>query len=296
MGQIRQRLSAIQEKTEKETLNMISILREIVNKTKEGSEEADAVVTYFLGRTDGKETCFGTSYIDQMIQENEAALTDSGSVFRTIGQINEEFLENLKDMFDKVEAIRKFVSEINKTAFQTKILALNAAIEAARAGEHGRGFAVVAGEVQKLAEQSDNTASHINIIVEASVSTMDELRENINKQITRGKTEMNNTEGKLKEKFERFKKSLRDISEAISILTLNYHAMSHDIENAVISLQFQDVIAQEIDDLSTSILTFNKQIGMQKNDINRLKSLWSDKISTVRKPGTDEDEDNVEFF
>jgi methyl-accepting chemotaxis protein len=58
---------------------------------------------------------------------------------------------------------------------QTNLLALNAAIEAARAGEQGKGFAVVAEEVKKLAEQSSEAVSKIQIDVKNVIVAVNDL-------------------------------------------------------------------------------------------------------------------------
>ena len=66
---------------------------------------------------------------------------------------------------------------------------MNASIEAARAGEQGRGFAVVASEIQKLAEQSSESARRIEEIIsvllldsEKAVTTMRQVKEIIGEQ------------------------------------------------------------------------------------------------------------------
>lgn len=69
-----------------------------------------------------------------------------------------------------VKEISQAVEVITSIAEETNLLALNASIEAARAGEHGRGFAVVADSIQKLAEQSNNSAGEIMRIIHSLIS------------------------------------------------------------------------------------------------------------------------------
>ncbi|QTA88067.1 methyl-accepting chemotaxis protein [Desulfonema magnum] len=308
-----QRLAGVKERTERETVNIISLLQSIIRRSKEGSEEAEAVVAYFMGNLSEDRT-FGTSYVSRMLEENESAVANAGSVLRAIGQINRDFLDNLTSIFSKIETINQFVSEIDKIAFQTRLLALNAAIEAARAGESGLGFSVVAEEVRTLANRSGETASDISKTVEESMKIVSELKGNIDEQGNIGDFEIDNTEKELKETFERFKKSIDNISEAIDVLTKNYQIISKDIENATVSLQFQDVINQEIEDINASMLNFKTQFEIAygiweysedrhesdlKADITETSlTIQHKQISTVKTQQIygKEDEDDVEFF
>ena len=85
--------------------------------------------------------------------------------------------------------IKEAIALITSIADETNLLSLNASIEAARAGEQGRGFAVVATQIQKLAEQSNDSARKIEEIISSlikdsttAVGTMEEVKEIIEKQ------------------------------------------------------------------------------------------------------------------
>lgn len=85
--------------------------------------------------------------------------------------------------------IKEATNLISSIADETNLLSLNASIEAARAGEAGRGFSVVASQIQKLAEQSNDSARQIDDIIytlledsQKAVQTMEEVKEIITKQ------------------------------------------------------------------------------------------------------------------
>ncbi len=300
------RLENVQEITEKETVNIISLLHSIISKSKEGSEEAGAVISYFMGNTDEAEKVFGESYVSRMLKENESAVANADSVFRAIGQLNLNFLHNLKSIFDKVEVINQFVSNIDKIAFQTRVLSLNASIEAARAGQSGAGFSVVAEEVKRLANRSSETASDIGKITEESMKLVSELRDNIDERGNIGDFEIDNTEKELKETFERFKKSIENVSEAIEVLTKNYSIISKDIENATVSLQFQDRVNQELNGISHLMLNFKSRLEVASKSLKFKNNGNEDELSEVKvlkqissvktRITYEEQKDNVEFF
>lgn len=101
-----------------------------------------------------------------------ASSDETGETIDGLKNISEE-VKNVVDMIaeltsqtnESAKTIREAAGLISDIAGQTTLLSLNANIEAARAGEAGRGFAVVADAIQKLAEQSNDTSSNIDHIV-----------------------------------------------------------------------------------------------------------------------------------
>ncbi|WP_370323633.1 methyl-accepting chemotaxis protein [Candidatus Kurthia intestinigallinarum] len=122
----------------------------------------------------------------------------------------DDMLVSIKSLSEHSTNIETFVSAITDISDQTNLLALNAAIEAARAGEVGKGFAVVADEVRQLAEQSNESANKITLIIDALQKEMRETAtqmEKVTTQVKNGVQTVNLTG-----------KTFNDIQQATSIV------------------------------------------------------------------------------
>lgn len=118
------------------------------------------------------------------------------AIIKELGNVNQQTKEAIDLIYtqtnttnESASKIQEAVAIITSIAEETNLLSLNASIEAARAGEQGRGFAVVADQIQKLAEQSNQSAQQIETIITAliadsdrAVSTMGEVKKIIEKQ------------------------------------------------------------------------------------------------------------------
>ncbi len=120
----------------------------------------------------------------------------SSEIINELSESNDRTIEAVERIAVQAEytnvsaqKIKKAVALITSIADETALLSLNASIEAARAGEAGRGFAVVASEISKLADQSNNSATEIEKIINElliesnkTVDIMDEVKTIVSEQ------------------------------------------------------------------------------------------------------------------
>lgn len=134
-----------------------------------------------------------TRQVEELTDNANAMRKSSDEAFETLqnlGKINDRAREAIDVIYEQTNTtnesamkIREATTLITSIAEETNLLSLNASIEAARAGEQGRGFAVVASQIQKLAEQSNESARQIENIIDSliedsqkSVATMEDVK------------------------------------------------------------------------------------------------------------------------
>jgi len=174
VNEIAQGASSQAQETQKATENVI-LMGNMIEET--NVEVAKLHENANLMNKSGQEA---TDTLTELDVINRKARESIDVIYRQTNTTNESAMK-----------IREATSLITSIAEETNLLSLNASIEAARAGEQGRGFAVVASQIQKLAEQSNASATQIEGIINSliqdstkAVITMQEVKEIMERQST----------------------------------------------------------------------------------------------------------------
>lgn len=158
--------------------------------------------------------------LEETVEHMSQLSANANNILSELVNINQKTLENIGTVSEQTDAtnssaekIQEAVQMIQNIAQQTNLLSLNASIEAARAGDAGKGFAVVAEEIRTLSENSADSASEIEAIVQEllensgkSVRKMNEVNEDAKIQLEK----LTHT----REAFESLKTEVNAVSDA----------------------------------------------------------------------------------
>lgn len=161
------------------------------NATSQAEETQKATDDILLIGNMVENTSSEVSSLRTIAQSIKSSSDHANSTLQELDSINQRAIDSINTIYEQTHTtnesalkIKEAASLISSIADETSLLSLNASIEAARAGEAGRGFAVVASQIQKLAEQSNQSASQIDTIIYAlledsqnAVETMESVRD-----------------------------------------------------------------------------------------------------------------------
>lgn len=247
------------EETQKATENVI----QMGNMVEETNYEVENLYSYANAmKTSGDEASRSLKELNSI---NDKAKESIDLIYQQTNTTNESALK-----------IREATELITFIAEQTNLLSLNASIEAARAGEQGRGFAVVASQIQKLAEQSNDSARQIGEIItlliadsNKAVDTMDEVMEIMNEQ--------NHNIRKIEAQFDQLQSKIDMSMAGVGNIADKTQVMDNARVNVIDIVQDLTAIAEEnaasTEETSASVAEVSNIVNQISDNVNQLREI-----------------------
>ncbi len=189
------------------------------------------------------------------------------------GEVVGQVVSTMEGINVSSRKIVDIISVIDGIAFQTNILALNAAVEAARAGEQGRGFAVVASEVRNLAQRSASAAKEIKVLIDDSVSKVDNGTQLVAKA---GAT------------MAEVVSSVKNVTDIVGEISIASHEQSTGIEEINKAITQMDEVTQQnaalVQEASSAAYSLNEQAERLAESISIFKVSAAAVNTAVRQP------------
>ncbi len=168
-------------------------------------------------------------FVDSVVENSRLAMSLVEMTDRIIRQMSE-----VRGMLGEIEGISK----------QTNLLALNAAIEAARAGEAGRGFAVVADEVRDLSGRTNHFSQQIRGSLMKMQTTIEATEQAINQMAAQDMTFALTSKSDVETAMVGINDMNRRTGETVAELNTIGEQVEAAVNQAIMSLQFQDMVTQ----------------------------------------------------
>lgn len=283
-----------------ETLNTVEQVEKAVNEIAEGAtnqaQETQTATEQIIAMGNMIEE---TDADVEELRENARRMRSAGEqameILGALGQVNQQTKDAIAAIAKQTDVtnesamkIKTAVDIITDIAEETNLLSLNASIEAARAGEQGRGFAVVAGQIQKLAEQSNESAQQITGIIELliqetqrSVQTMSDVKAVIEKQ----DENVNQTEkafGDVKEGINKSIEGIRTIARRTEELDAARVKVVDVVQNLTAIAEENAASTQETSASATEMSAIMGSIESNARELNDIADQLHNTVSRFR--------------
>ena len=218
----------------------------------------------------GDDSGEGLQSVLSFTKNSLGAITQS---LETLISGQQHLVQEISQLASVADELKEMGDEVAGIASQTNLLALNAAIEAARAGEHGRGFAVVADEVRTLSSRSGDAGSRIMKRIEEVNGLLQGAVQSTEEFASQGETIVSRSSSAINEVIEEFSQFGNNLSETTQVLATESQNVRGEIEQVLISLQFQDRVRQILDQVTRDISKLNQKVAEHREQINASEEL-----------------------
>lgn len=213
----------------------------LLSRTDGGKEDALSIADFVI-----ETSATMQAFVDSIVKQSTLAI----SLVDRIDQISRQ-----------VDEVHDVLNEIEGIANQTNLVALNAAIEAARAGEVGRGFAVVADEIRKLSGRTTLFSHQIRSNIVNVRSSTAEASGDIDRLASNDMTAALHSKRRIENMMQQVQSINERVMEGAKSLSQLTAEVEQSINEAVVNLQFQDMVTQLMGHVQKRVSGLDAAVG-----------------------------------
>jgi methyl-accepting chemotaxis protein len=267
---IQRQLNSVIENTENSAIEIGDKVRYIYEKAQEHLVESNEISKQFSGQSLSDESRDSNHSISSVLSSSLQLLKDMTDMLDENSRLNVDYSKSIEAILENTATINKITEDIQYISDQTNLLALNAAIEAARAGEHGRGFSVVAEEVRKLSDRTNQASNDITQIVSKVNDSVQAISNSLIENLRKTKSKKESVDVAVESLMFTAKDSTEVFSKLVEGSVVSSESVAHNIDQIILSLQFQDITRQEIE---AAFLPLTQIGSLADEMVTKLKSV-----------------------
>lgn len=250
---LNEQLKAVIDYTEDSAMKLSQSFISISRKAKNQVQDVQKI----FGSISDEEQNSETEGVLINIRDNLNSLTEGLDTL--LNQIHKNS-ESINKIFTQTQSIEEIVATTNDITENSRVLSINATIEAARAGEHGQGFAVVASEFKKMTEKSEEATKEIEETVQMTSGLIASVQQEIeeSKEISRSLGDQAKIQGR--ESVDKIDTVIEQARDDLDKLSRQAEAFAKDINNIIVSIQFQDITRQRIEHVIEPLQEFSADL------------------------------------
>lgn len=196
----------------------------------------------------------------ELIQESQRELTQVIDLLKKSIEEKDALIAAIFDLSKSTKSLSSMADIVTRIAKETGMVAVNAAIEAARVGERGRGFAVVAEAVKRLSADAGKTGSHIAETVTEVTKAIKKVEQFSGEVARKDAQTMVNAEQIVQHVVQAFGDRAHQIVRTSDEMLSESRKVGHEIDQVLVSLQFQDRVSQMLTHVCLNIDKLNDLI------------------------------------
>lgn len=240
---IEKQLNSVVDHTESSAIGIGDKVGYIYEKAQKHLAESNEISKQFSGSDESDDS----KSLLTVIQNALTLLGEMTEMLEENGKLIVGYSRSIETILESTATINKITEDIQYISDQTNLLALNAAIEAARAGEHGRGFSVVAEEVRKLSDRTNQASNDITQIVGKVNASVKEISNSLTDNLNKTKMKKQSVDSAVDGLSSSAKESTEVFSKLVASAVQSSESVASNIDQIILSLQFQDITKQEIE-------------------------------------------------